>query len=273
MAQLELRDAKERERALTAEEYEVKRGVVDEFKKWAVLEEIFLRQKTRELWLKEEDKSTRFFHKMANTRRRRNILDKLRVNGVLLVGEDNIKDGVANAFFQMILSEVGKWRPSIDGLVFNSLLFAGSTALEFYFSEEEVFAALSSLCGDKALGSDGFTLAFWQGCWEVVKSEVMGFFGEFYEPGSFERSLNATFLVLVPKKGKRVGGAEHLKNFRPISLVRGLYKLLAKVLTNRLKRMVGTLVSDFQHAFVEGRQILNVVLIANEPLILDLKTI
>lgn len=89
----------------------------------------------------------------------------------------------------------------------------------------------------------------------------------------FERSLNATFLVLVPKKGKRVGGAEHLKNFRPISLVRGLYKLLAKVLTNILKRMVGTLVSDFQHAFVEGRQILNVVLIANEPLILDLKTI
>ncbi|RVX14205.1 hypothetical protein CK203_011305 [Vitis vinifera] len=160
---------------------------------------------------------------MANTRRRRNILDKLRVNGVLLVGEDNIKDGVANAFFQMILSEVGKWRPSIDGLVFNSLLFASSTALEFYFSEEEVFAALSSLCGDKALGSDGFTLAFWQGCWEVVKSEVMGFFGEFYEPGSFERSLNATFLVLVPKKGKRVGGAEHLKNFRPISLMVYLY--------------------------------------------------
>ena len=47
-------------------------------------------------------------------------------------------------------------------------------------------------------------------------------------------------------------------------MVRDLYKLLAKVLANRLKKVVGTLVSNFQHAFVEERQILDVILIANE---------
>ena len=60
------------------EEFEEKRRAVDEFKKWAELEEIFWRQKSRELWLKERDKNTRFFHKMANAHRRMNILEKLR---------------------------------------------------------------------------------------------------------------------------------------------------------------------------------------------------
>ncbi|RVW74519.1 hypothetical protein CK203_053802 [Vitis vinifera] len=59
----------------------------------------------------------------------------------------------------------------------------------------------------------------------------MGFFKEFFECSSFARSLNATFLILIPKKG----GVEDLKDFRPIGLIGGLYKLLAKVLANRLK--------------------------------------
>ncbi|RVW16377.1 hypothetical protein CK203_067823 [Vitis vinifera] len=55
--------------------------------------------------------------------------------------------------------------------------------------------------GDKAPGPDGFTMAFWQDCWDVVKDEVMDLFKEFFEYGSFAKSLNTTFLVLIPKKG------------------------------------------------------------------------
>ncbi|KAL6314052.1 hypothetical protein AAG906_011787 [Vitis piasezkii] len=90
----------------------------------------------------------------------------------------------------------------------------------------------------------------------------MGFFKEFHERGRFVRSLNTTILVLVPKKR----GADDLRDFRPISLVGGLYKLLAKVLANRLKKVVGKVVSSSQNAFVEGRQILDTALIANEAI-------
>ena len=88
----------------------------------------------------------------------------------------------------------------------------------------------------------------------------MEVFKEFHDHGSFPKSLNNTFLVLIPKKG----GVEDLGDFRPISLLGGLYKLLAKVLANRLKKVVGKVVSPAQNAFVMGRQILDASLIANE---------
>ena len=103
--------------------------------------------------------------------------------------------------------------------------------------------------GDKAPGPDGFTVAFWQSSWEIVKEDVLDMFKEFYDQNSFIKSLNHTFLVLIPKKG----GAEDLGDYRPISLLGGLYKLLAKVLANRLKKIIGKVISPDQNAFIKGR--------------------
>jgi hypothetical protein len=116
------------------------------------------------------------------------------------------------------------------------------------------------LKGDKAPGPDGFSMAFFQKCWEVIKKDMMAVFKEFHETGKFEKSFNATFVVLIPKKA----GAVEIKDFRSISLVSGVYKIISKVLSSHLKSVLGKLVTHTQNAFVPGRQIFDSILMANE---------
>jgi hypothetical protein len=126
--------------------------------------------------------------------------------------------------------------------------------------EEEVWEVVRKMKGDKAPGPDGFSMAFFQKCWEVIKKDIMAVFKEFHETGKFEKSLNTTFVALIPKKA----GAMEIKDFRPISLISGVYKIISKVLTSRLNSVMGKLVSHTQSAFVPGRQILDSILMANE---------
>ena len=87
--------------------------------------------------------------------------------------------------------------------------------MELPFSKEEVFSTLSTSNGDKVPCPDGFTMAFWHVCWDIIKNKVFSFFKEFYEQGLFQRSLNTTFLVLITNKGE----VEDFKDFKLISLM------------------------------------------------------
>jgi hypothetical protein len=119
-----------------------------------------------------------------------------------------------------------------------------------------------ALNGNKAPGPDGFTMAFFQACWEVLRLDIMDVFSDFHAREVFEKSLNVSFIALIPK----IPGAFSLKDFRPISLVGGIYKIIAKVLANRLKIVLEKVISKSQSAFIKGRRILDPILIANECL-------
>ena len=109
------------------------------------------------------------------------------------------------------------WKADIGRLQFDQISQQEAENLERSFTEDEIHAALMEMNGDKAPGPDGFTMAFWQSCWEFIKEEILEMFKDFYDHSSFLKSLNNTFLVLIPKKS----GAEDLGDFRPISLLGG----------------------------------------------------
>jgi hypothetical protein len=93
-----------------------------------------------------------------------------------------------------------------------------------------------------------------------IKGDVMRFTSQFHRNGKLAKGLNSTFIALIPK----VESPQRLNEFRPISLVGSLYKIVAKLLANRLRLVIGSVISEAQTAFVRDRQILDGILIANE---------
>lgn len=134
------------------------------------------------------------------------------------------------AFYKNLYQEPESWRPTVDGLEFVRLDDSDWFSLEREFEREEIIVAFQEAEGDKAPGLDGFTMAFFQKCWCVIERDVLAFFANVHRQCIFEKSLNATFLCLIPKKINAV----NIKDYHSISLVDSLYKLLSKVLANRL---------------------------------------
>ena len=121
--------------------------------------------------------------------------------------------------------------------------------LERKFEREEILQVVKELEGDKAPGPDGFSMAFYHHCWRVVEKDILAVFEEFFQHCKFEKSLNATFIAIIPKKID----ASNVRDFHPISLVGSVYKILAKVLAIRLRVVLDQLISETQNRFVGGR--------------------
>ena len=89
---------------------------------------------------------------------------------------------------------------------------------------------------------------------------MLRFLDEFHANGVFPRGSNASFLALIPK----VSDPQILNDYRPISLIGCMYKIVAKLLAKRLKKVMPSIINESQSAFIEGRQLLLSVIIANE---------
>lgn len=93
-----------------------------------------------------------------------------------------------------------------------------------------------------------------------MKEDLIRVLAEFFLNGKLTRGCNSSFIILIPKKEESCG----LHQFRPVSLIGSLYKIIAKVLARRLKAVIGKLIREVQSAFNEGRNILDGVVVLNE---------
>ncbi|MCI29558.1 RNA-directed DNA polymerase (Reverse transcriptase), partial [Trifolium medium] len=132
------------------------------------------------------------------------------------------------------------------------------------FTATEIKEVVSSSDGDKSPSPDGFNFAFFKRFWGLIKGEVGVLFDQFFVTADLPRSFSSYFITLIPK----VISPLSIGDFRPISLVGSLYKIIAKVLATRLANGMDKLISPNQSAFIKGRQLVDGVVAVNE--IIDL---
>ncbi|GKE40092.1 RNA-directed DNA polymerase, eukaryota [Tanacetum coccineum] len=109
---------------------------------------------------------------------------------------------------------------------------------------------------------DGFTFEFYCKYWNLINHDVVAAITSLFSTGTFPSGCNSSFIALIPKSQE----AKMVKDFRPISLIGSMYKIITKILANRLSLVISELVSDVQSAFVSNRQILDGPFILNELL-------
>ncbi|GJR85045.1 RNA-directed DNA polymerase, eukaryota [Tanacetum coccineum] len=116
-------------------------------------------------------------------------------------------------------------------------------------------------CGEnKSPGPDGFTFEFFQRYWRFIGDDLCEAVEWFFLYGNFPRGCNSSFIALIPK----IQDAKFVSDYRPITLIGSVYKVVSKILANRLRHVISILVSNVQSAFVKDRQILDCPFIINE---------
>jgi exonuclease III len=228
-------------------------------------EEIFWRQRSRVAWMQDGDQNTRFFHAQCNQRRKTNFISGLLdSDGCWQTDQMKVAD-LAVEYFRNIFTSSQPQSAVIDSCLWGVERVVTqdmNDALLQEFSEEEVRQALWQMYPTKAPGPDGMSAIFYQTYWEIVGPEVTQAILSILHSGYMLRKINYTHIALIPK----IKEPKRITDFRPISLCNVIYKIVSKVLANRLKGVLPVVISDSQSAFVPGRLITDNVLVAFETL-------
>ncbi|GKC54737.1 RNA-directed DNA polymerase, eukaryota, partial [Tanacetum coccineum] len=216
-------------------------------------------QKAKVKWAIEGDENSRFFHGMLNKKRNQTSIRGIMVDGVWIEQPRDVK----REFFSHFRDRFAK---SPDQRILINMEFPNSISseqqadLERLVSREELKTAVWDCGTDKSPGPDGFTFGFYRQFWSTIENDVFDAVNHFFSCDDIPKGCNSSFIALIPK----VPAANLVKDFRPISLIGSVYKIIAKVLSNRLVGVLGDIVNDVQSAFIEDRQILDGPFILNE---------
>jgi hypothetical protein len=240
-------------------EVDKRKLLFEEFWRLQKSKEALIFQRSKSKWLTQGDANSKFFHSSIVARSKRNSIVALKDGDVWLESPSQIRDLVVNYFSNHFMAK-SSIRPNLDGVNFPSLSLEDNIALTAPFSLDEIHVVVKESDGNKSPGPDGFNFSFLKSCWEIVKGEVRIMFDQFHGIGSLPKCILSYFVTLIPK----VNLPFSLGEFRPISLLGCLYKLIAKVLTNRLAKMMNLLIAHNQSAFLKGRNLVDGVMVVNE---------
>ncbi|KAG7593526.1 Reverse transcriptase domain [Arabidopsis thaliana x Arabidopsis arenosa] len=244
------------------------RNESEAYHKWvhlSGLEEKYLKQKSKLHWLKVGDGNNKAFYKAAKIREVRNAIKEIKCSdGTIVDTQEEIKKEAERFFCDLLTHRPGHYQgmseEDLNDLVSYRCSEAEKLKLVREVSEEEIKETLFAMPKDKSPGPDGFTVEFLKETWPIVKKDFVVAIQSFFLYGFIPKGVNTTILALIPKKKE----VKEMKDYRPISCCNVTYKVISKLIANRLKLLLPAFISPNQSAFVKDRLLMENVLLASE---------
>ncbi|KAL3682038.1 hypothetical protein R1sor_000060 [Riccia sorocarpa] len=220
------------------------------------------RQWSKLRWMREGDAPSRFFFALLKTKRaREEITALLQENGAKVEDEDDI----LRELHQYDTALYKREPPSDSDLevrretlqkIDRKVTDQQNSKLIQTPSKEEIGRTVKSFKSEKSPGADGMTTEVLRELWSDSKHDVIEFVNFFWGTDQLSWKQQAGIIKLIPKDGNR----ELIKNWRPLTLLNTGYKLVSKIMANRLKDLLPSLVEPQQKGFIQGRKIADSVL-------------
>ena len=228
------------------------RQLKKEIKAWRDKEATMWAQRSRLLWARQGDKNSKYFHCCATKRYRKILIEGLKDGDGSWKNKLEEIAEVLVSYYQSLFTSMGQMDSSrVLECVPQVITDEMNALLSREFEVNEVEVALQQMALLKAPGPDGMSPLFNQHFWGTVHHDVTSSILMWLNSDTLPTSLNHTFITLIPK----INSLEHAHQFCPISLCNVLYKIFSKVLANRIKKVLPSIITEHQSTLTKDRLI------------------
>ena len=234
-----------------------------EYQKALDIEEAFWEEKSKTNWHLEGDRNTSYYHRITKIKQATKLITTLR-DGAQIINDPELIALHTTNHFQNIFcaSSVLQASSLVEDCIPNLVSEQSNTILTALPSNSEIHNAVFSLSRDSSPGPDGFGAYFYQIYWDIIKKDMIQAVQEFFLTGKLLNNYNSNSIVLIPK----TSNADTIGDFRPIALANFKFKVISKILADRLAVLMPHIISKEQRGFIKGRNIKDCIFLASEAI-------
>ncbi|KAL3675001.1 hypothetical protein R1sor_024949 [Riccia sorocarpa] len=244
-------DNEETRMRLLSKENELRKREIREAKAW--------RLRSKERWFREGEAPSRYFYSQLKAKFAREKITALETeDGNFISRHSEIMEEVERYYRNLYTRvqetvQIRQAREQVLQLLTSRATQEEDATLHQVPTEEEVEEVVHDLRKEKNPGFDGLVAEVLHACWSFVKNDCIDMIIDFWDRGALTEKNRTAVVKLLPKNSE----SQWLKNWRPLSLMNLSYKILAKIMANRFKKLMPKLVDDMQTDIIHGRSIAN----------------